>query len=572
MKEEKDELGLGGETLSWKKVLGSLDKLSSRSCVRYSVYLAAVLAFFALILLPPIFGMLIKWNALYAILEKEELINRALTAISNSFIMGFILSFIDVIAGLPMAWLITRGKSRWLNFLDTLVDIPFIVPTAVLGYSLLLFWSNSEGISTLFGASLVSPGWVLVALLHFAFSYPVAVRVLVGALLDYKLEYEQAARTLGAPPITAARTVTLEIIKPSIIAAFTLSFARSLSETGATMMVAGSFENGAVFIQNMKNAFSASPPLVSQAEYEGATVFASVILIAVSCLIFVVIRFLGLRVRLPLKKAWPSFERKISYSKAVSTRNTLALLAFFLIVLVPSLFVALPAFESLFTDVLLKAFFGVSPWGDYWQSIMLSYSLGVAVTMLNLVIGLPMAVIVARKRLGKVSNLLDVLVDIPIIIPSVALGVSLRFFWKETVAFIPEFLLLTFAHMAITYPYFVRSIAAAIQRISMDIEEASRTLGAKPLAVFRTITFPLTKYSLFSGAIMVFTRSISETGATLAVTDLRTAPVILVDWVKGKVPITPMEIGLGCGILIVLSFIILLVLRIVVRGGGKILR
>jgi len=68
---------------------------------------------------------------------------------------------------------------------------------------------------------------------------------------------------------------------------------------------------------------------------------------------------------------------------------------------------------------------------------------------------------------------------------------------------------------------------------------------------------------------MVFTRSVSETGATLAVTDLRTAPVILVDWVKGKVPITSTEIGLGCGILIVLSFIILLVLRIVVRGRGR---
>ena len=569
MKRKGNELGLGGKNLSWKKMVESLDKFSSRSYVRYVVYLAVVLVFFALILLPPIFGILIKWNTFYAILDKEELVNRALTAITNSFIIGFILSFIDVVAGLPMAWLITRGKSRWLSFLDTLVDIPFIVPTSVLGYSLLLFWSSPEGISAVFGGSLVSPGWVLVALLHFAFSYPVAVRVLVGALLDYKLEYEQAARTLGAPPITAARTVTLEIIKPSIIAAFTLSFARSLSETGATMMVAGTFENGAVFIQNMKNAFSASPPLVSQADYEGATVFASVILIAISCLIFVVIRFLGSKIRLPLKRAWPSFERKISYSKAVSTRNTFALLAFFLIVLVPSLFVALPAFESLFTDVLLNALSGVSPWGDYWRSIMLSYSLGAAVTMLNLIIGLPMAVIVARKRLGKVSNLLDVLVDIPIIIPSVALGVSLRFFWKETVAFIPEFLLLTFAHMAITYPYFVRSMAAAIQRISMDIEEASRTLGAKPFAVFRTIIFPLTKYSLFSGAVMVFTRSVSETGATLAVTDLRTAPVILVDWVKGKVPITSTEIGLGCGILIVLSFIILLVLRIVVRGRGR---
>jgi hypothetical protein len=80
-----------------------------------------------------------------------------------------------------------KGKSKWLNVLDTLSDIPFIVPTVALGYSLLLFWSQPDGISGLFGYSLLSPGWTLVILLHFAFSFPVVVRVVVGSLLDYPL-------------------------------------------------------------------------------------------------------------------------------------------------------------------------------------------------------------------------------------------------------------------------------------------------------------------------------------------------------------------------------------------------
>ncbi len=180
-----------------------------------------------------------------------------------------------------------------------------------------------------------------------------------------------------------------------------------------------------------------------------------------------------------------------------------------------------------------------------------------------------MAIIVARKRLGATSSILNVLVDIPIIVPSVALGVSLRFFWKETLTFIPDIWLLIFAHLAITYPYFVRAMSAAVERINVELEEASRTLGAKPLGVFRTILLPLTKYSLFSGAIMVFTRSVSETGATLAVTSLKTAPVVLVDWVKGKVFATPLEIGSGCGFLILFSFIILLVLRFAIRGKRR---
>ncbi|HVP27393.1 MAG TPA: ABC transporter permease subunit [Candidatus Bathyarchaeia archaeon] len=550
------------------KITETLENLSSKKTVKYTVYLTAVAVFFALILLPPILGIIVKWDMMQQVLGNSTLVSRALSAVGNSFSIALLVSALDLIAGIPMAWLISRGRSKWLNVLDTFVDIPFIVPTAALGYSLLLFWSKPEGISSLFSNSLISPGWLLIILLHFTFSYPVVVRVIVGALLDYKREYENASRTLGAPPITAARTITFSIIKPSLIAAFILAFARSLSETGATFIVAGTFENGPVFIQNMKNDYTAG--LVSTTNYEGSIVLASFLLIAIAFLIFIAIRALGSKLKLPVKRFWPTFERKISYSKAANSRNTITIAIFLFIVLIPALFVALPAFEAIFTDTFPKSLSGSGIWGDYWQSLGLSYMLAAVVTVLNVIMGLPMAIIIARKKLGSIpSAILDLLVNIPLIVPSIALGVSLAIFWKENFSFIPEMLLLIFAHLAITYPYFVRSMSAAVERINLDMEEASRTLGAKPLGVFRTIVLPLTKYSLLSGAIMVFTRSISETGATIAVTSLQTAPVILVNWVKQKVPATSLDIGLGCGYLIVLSFIILLTLRFIVKGKGR---
>jgi ABC-type spermidine/putrescine transport system permease subunit II len=132
----------------------------------------------------------------------------------------------------------------------------------------------------------------------------------------------------------------------------------------------------------------------------------------------------------------------------------------------------------------------------------------------------------------------------------------------------PEFMLLVFAHLSITYPYFVKSMSAAMERINVDMEDAAKTLGAKPFTVFKSIVLPLTKYSILSGAIMVFTRSVSETGATLAVSsNIQTAPVVIVNWVRGVVSASPLDIGLGCGILIVLSFIILLALRLITRKG-----
>lgn len=556
--------------LAKKDVVKVLDAASSKKALKYTVYFLAIALFFAFILLPPVLGIAFKFSSISAVLDNPSLVNRSLGAIANSFWIALLVSAIDLVVGIPMAWLIARKRSRWLTILDTLSDIPFIVPTAVLGYSLVLFWNGPQGISMLFNGPLISLGWLLVILLHFTFSFPVVVRVVVGAMLDYKREFENASRTLGAPPLTAARTVTFPIIKPSLIAAFILAFSRSISETGATFVVAGAFENGSIFLQNIKNTYYVSDPTI----FYGATVFASLILISVSVSIFIITLLLGPKFRLPVKRIYPSFERKLSYSKAETSRNTATIAIFLIIVLIPSLFVALPAFQAAFSNNLKDSLSGTGIWADYWQSLVLSYGLAAIVTLLNIIIGLPMALVIARRKLGAFSGLMDILVNIPLVVPSIALGLSLQIFWTQTFSSIPELALLIFAHLSITYPYFVRSMSAAVERISIDMEEASRTLGAKPLGVFRTIILPLTKYSVLSGAILVFTRSISETGATVAVaTNLKTVPVILVNWITGKITQpsipTPMQIGLGSGYLILFSFIILLALRQIVKGKGR---
>lgn len=557
--------------------MDTLNRLSSKKHLKYTIYLVAIAVFFGIILVPPIIGILIKAPEISNFLNYPDLVNLAGIAIANSFIIGLIVAALDLLAGVPLAWMITRSKSRWISILDTLADLPFIVPTAALGYSLLLFWSSATGISSLFGTSIVSPGYILVMLLHFTFSFPVVVRVLVGAMLDYKMEYERASRTMGAAPETAARTVTFPILKPSLLAAYSLAFARSLSETGATFIVAGLvFQNGPVFIQNLKNSLAAGT--ITQATYEGGTVFTSIILIAVSLVIFALIRVVGNRMHLPFGlfgKQLPVFEKKLSYKKGVWIRNSLALAVFFGIVLIPSVFVALPAFQAITQGTnLVDSLTGAGIWASFWNSLLLSYVLAVIVTILGILAGIPMAILIARRTFGKLpSAILDSLMNIPIIVPSIALGVSLKFFWQGSG--IPDFVLLILAHLAITYPYFVRSMSAAVERIPIELEDASKTLGAKPFTVFKTVVLPLTKYSILSGAIIVFTRSVSETGATLAVTSsLQTAPVLIVNWVnsiRGVGPaiagVNTQTVGLACGLLILFSFIILLALRLLTKKG-----
>ncbi len=532
----------------------SLDALSSKPWAKHVVYVSAVVFFFALILVPPVIGILQNVGSITQIYELPELLARANSSIAWSFITAFAVSILDLAAALPLAWFIVRSKSRLINVIDTLADIPFLIPTAALGYSASLFWSQQGGISSLFGVeTLVPPGFVLVLLLHFAFSYPVIVRVMVGELLSYKQVYEVAAKTLGAPPFTSVRTVTLPLLKPALVASFLLAFARSLSETGATVMVAGSFENGPVFIYY-------------NTEMKGALVYVSSLLILSSVAVFLAIRLLAPRLKLPIRRAWPNLERKLSSNTSVKSRNIVVIAAFFMFVIFPSLFIVLPLTNALVNGTWVAAFSGAEPWNAFWSSMLLSYVIGFISTITNVTAGLPVAIIIARKKLGRLTPVLDSLVNIPIIVPSIALGVSLKFFWGSLQA--PEFLVLVLSHITITYTYFVLSMSAAIESVSPEMEEVASTLGAKPFTIFKRITMPLTKYSVFSGAVLVFTRCIGETGAAKAAGgSLKTVSVLLVDWiVKGYA--SPSESALGIGFLILASFMVLLLLRIIIRGKG----
>jgi ABC-type spermidine/putrescine transport system permease subunit II len=270
------------------------------------------------------------------------------------------------------------------------------------------------------------------------------------------------------------------------------------------------------------------------------------------------------KLKVPIRRAWPHLERTLSNKKSVETRNIITIVVFLFFVIVPSLFVALPLTNALTDGTLGAALSGAAPWNEFWTSMLLSYSIGFIATVTNIAAGLPIAILIARKRLGHLTSVLDSLVNIPIIVPSIALGVSLKFFWGGLA--LPEFWVLILSHATITYTYFVRSMAASIESITPEMEEVASTLGANPFTIFRRITLPLTKYSVFSGAVLVFTRCVGETGAAKAASqNLKTVPVLLVNWIVNGTA-SPSESALGIGFLLLASFIVLLVLRIVVRG------
>ena len=535
-------------------VLKRLDELSSNKIARLTLYVGSIIFLLAFVLLPPVVGIASKLGLVEQVFGDVLLIERIKGAIFWSFAIAFLIACLDLVAGLPLAWLIARSQSRWINLIDALADIPFVIPTVALGYSMLLFWGGDNNPLSFFGLPKVNPGLILILLLHFAFSFPVIVRVMVGQLLSWRGIYETAAKTLGAKGFTVARTVTLPILRPGLVAAFLLAFARSLSETGATIIVAGTFENGPVFINNVKNA-----------GLEGPMVFVSFVLIITSITVFASIRILGNKFKLPLNRVWPNAEAFLSSKKSVSIRNSLTLFVFIVFVIIPSIFITFPVVGALSDGTLQRAIAKEGIWASFWDSMSLSYIIGILATLVNIIMGLPVAILIARRKVGSTgSTLLEAAVNVPIVVPSVALGVSLNLFWRSF-TFMPEFWILVLSHTSITYTYFVQAMAAAMEGIPTEMEETARSLGSRPLNVFGRIILPLAKYSVLSGAILTFTRSIDETGAATAVSQtLKTAPVLLVSWVRRQVPATTSDIALGIAFLVITSFVSLLILRLVV--------
>ncbi len=394
------------------KIVSKLERFSARALIANSVYVAAVGFFLLIVIAPAIVGILAQLVTLPTLALSPAVSSRMQSAVAWSFVIGLTVSSLDVMAGIPLAWLIVRKRGNWTTILDSLADLPFVIPTVALGFSILEFWGNPSGISSIFGTQgIVTPGMGLIMLLHFAFSFPVIVRVMVGEFLNYQETYEIAARTLGASPLTAVRTITIPILRSGVLAAFLLALARSLSETGATIVVAGAFENGTVFIKNARDA-----------GLSAAVVTASLVLIAASLIVFATIKIVSPRLRISPLKVWPSLERKLSSSPIIRIRNVGSLLVFLIFVLLPCLFIAFPAVEAVVAGTASEAIAGRGPWTAFWSSMLLSYVVAILATVINIISGLPLAILVARNRFGRrATRIVDSLVDLPIIVPSLAL-------------------------------------------------------------------------------------------------------------------------------------------------------
>ena len=201
---------------------------------------------------------------------------------------------------------------------------------------------------------------------------------------------------------------------------------------------------------------------------------------------------------------------------------------------VPAWVVAVAAVGAGFVLVPLIAMVSRVDWAEFvplitsessLDALWLSLRTSLAATAICVIVGVPMAVVLARTTFWG-QKVLRSLVLLPLVLPPVVGGIALLYTFGRrgllgqtfeaigvTIAFSTTAVVL--AQTFVALPFLVLSLEGALRTVGTRYEAVAATLGARPTTVLRRVTLPLVVPALVSGAVLSFARALGEFGATL---------------------------------------------------------
>lgn len=251
----------------------------------FGLALGVTLSALSLIVLLPLAALMIR---AFAIGPSEFLAlatsPRTLAALRLSFGAAFIAALFNTAFGLLLAWVLVRYRFPGRRLIDAAIDLPFALPTAVAGIALSAIYAPNGWIGALAERAgfkiAFTPLGVVLALIFVGL--PFVVRTVQPVLEDVERDIEEASALLGASRLRTVFHVVLPHVYPALISGFALAFARGVGEYGSIIFIAG----------NIPGVSEIAPLLIiiklEEFDYAGATVIATVMLLASFAMLFVI--------------------------------------------------------------------------------------------------------------------------------------------------------------------------------------------------------------------------------------------------------------------------------------------
>jgi sulfate transport system permease protein len=251
----------------------------------FALSLGISLFFVSLVLLLPISGLVVEtsgmgWGRFWQVITDPRVVESykvtLWTALAASLFNGLF--------GLLLAWVLVRYEFPGKRLVDAVVDLPFALPTAVAGITLVALFSQNGWYGqwlTQLGINVAFTPLGIVVAMSFT-SLPFVVRTVQPVLEDLAPEDEEAAITLGASDLRVFRQVVFPALWPALVTGVALSFTRSLGEFGAIIFIAG----------NMPYVSEVTSLMIfirlQEFDYAAASAIASVVLLVSLVLLFAI--------------------------------------------------------------------------------------------------------------------------------------------------------------------------------------------------------------------------------------------------------------------------------------------
>ncbi|MHA7965672.1 sulfate ABC transporter permease subunit CysT [Paenibacillus sp. CAU 1782] len=241
----------------------------------FGLSLGFTIFYISLIVLIPLAAVFVKsfdltWAQFWSTVTNP----RVLASYRISFSTAFWAGAINAVFGLLVAWVLVRYQFPGKKLIDSLVDIPFALPTAVAGIALTTIYAKNGWVGSLLDPLGIKVAYsqlgIIIALVFIGL--PFVVRTVQPVLQDLEKEREEAAVMLGAYRLRTFFKVILPELLPALLTGFALAFARGIGEYGSVVFISG----------NMPLKTEIAPLLImtklEQFDYAGATAIAAVML------------------------------------------------------------------------------------------------------------------------------------------------------------------------------------------------------------------------------------------------------------------------------------------------------
>lgn len=413
-----------------------------------------------------------------------------------------------LVLGLPAAWAFARYEFPGKRLMSALTLVPFVLPTLVVGTAFLTL----VGPRSVTGVDLTGT-IVIIVIAHAFYNVAIIIRGVGGYWSRIDPRIEEAARTLGASPFTAFRTVTLPLLRPAIASTCALVFLFSFTSFGVVLLL-GDLSHTTIEVEIWRQA-------TAFLRLDVASTLAVLQLIGVGA-ILAVYNWLERRSRVQFVHSHVLAPRPKGRRETIAVASAIGSAFVFIAAPLGLLFgrsLSQPSggwgLENYHNLIDLPA--QTAAFIDPSEAIVNSLRFATIAAAIALVVGLLASMAMAYSH-PRWSRTFDLFVMLPLGTSAVTIGFGFLIALDWPIDIRTSAALIPIAHALVGVPFVVRTVNPTLGSIRSNLREAAATLGASPFRSWWTIDLRLAGRALLIAAAFAFAISMGEFGATSFIT------------------------------------------------------